>query len=411
MATPNPLLERLRAILAERKTRGRLRSLKTLPSDVADFSSNDFLSLSTCPGFRDLYLDNLSKIAASHRLASSGSRLLDGNSEYAEELEKFLADFHSAPSGRLFNSGYDANVSIFSCIPQIGDVIMYDELIHASTHDGMRLSRASRRIAFQHNSVEDFRVKLQAEIDMDHLIRSGKRNVIVATESLYSMEGDFAPIREILDVLETLLPGGNGQLIIDEAHSTGILGPRGGGVVQSLGVQDRVFIRLHTFGKSIASLGAIALCHPITRDYLTNFARPLIFSSASGIPTLVATRTTYELMAEGAMVPLQTQLQQKIQLLRTSLAVISPTDKSILQMRHHPTSPIFSIKTKFPHDLAKACQQEGLMVRAIVAPTVPLGTERVRVCLHARNSIEEIQKLVAVIDRWVQSRDQTKATL
>ncbi|WEW58248.1 7-keto-8-aminopelargonate synthetase [Emydomyces testavorans] len=411
MKRQNPLLESFKAILEERRTKGRFRSLKVLPPDVADFSSNDFLSLSTSAAFRELYLDNLAKLSDSHRIASSGSRLLDGNCNYAEALEDFLAGFHNAPSGRLFNSGYDANVGIYSCVPQRGDVIMYDELIHASSRDGMRLSRASKRVPFRHNSVQDFRYQLQKEIGLDPLVRSGKRNVIVGVESLYSMEGDFAPIREILDELESMLPHGNGHLIVDEAHSTGIFGPRGAGIVQSLGVENRVFIRLHTFGKSIASNGAIALCSPLTRDYLTNYARPLIFSSALGIPTLVATRTTYDLMAEGGTEPLQTQLQQRIQLLRTSLADISPADSSILQINHHPTSPIFSLRTKFPHDLAKACQKEGLMVRAIMSPTVPLGTERVRVCLHARNSVEELQKLVSAIGEWVQARQQPRARL
>ncbi|TPX25852.1 hypothetical protein DIZ76_011309 [Coccidioides immitis] len=411
MKTHNPLLETFRLILEERKAKGRLRSLKVLPPDVADFSSNDFLSLSTSAAFREQYMDNLARISNSHRIASSGSRLLDGNTNYAEDLEEFLARFHNAPSGRLFNSGYDANVGIFSCIPQRGDVIIYDELIHASTHDGMRLSRAGRRTAFKHNSVESFQRKLQEEIDLDSSIRSGKRNVIVAVESLYSMEGDFAPIKEILDVLESMLPNGNGHLIVDEAHSTGIFGPRGGGIVQRLGVEDRVFIRLHTFGKSIASNGAIVLCSPLTRDYLTNYARPLIFSSASGLPGLVATRTAYELMEKGATEPLQAQLQQRIESFRRKLAEISPADSIILHISHHPTSPIFSLRTKFPHDLAKTCQDKGLMVRAIMSPTVPLGTERVRVCLHARNSEEELQKLVAVIGQWVQSRERESARL
>ncbi|EEP76396.1 hypothetical protein UREG_01245 [Uncinocarpus reesii 1704] len=406
MKTTNPLLEAFRAVLEERRAKGRLRALKVLPPDVADFSSNDFLSLSISPAFRELYLDNLCKTSNSHRIASSGSRLLDGDTDYAEDLEEFLARFHNAPSGRLFNSGYDANVGIYSCIPQRGDVIMYDELIHASTHDGMRLSRAGRRTPFKHNSVEDFQEKLQKEIDLDPLVRSGKRNVIVAVESLYSMEGDFAPIREILDVLESMLPLSNGHLIVDEAHSTGIFGPRGAGIVQGLGVEDRVFIRLHTFGKAVASNGAIVLCAPITREYLTNYARPLIFSSATGLPSLVATRTSYELMAEGATEPLQAQLQQRIELLRSSLANIAPASSAILCINHHPTSPIFSLRTKFPHDLAKICQKEGLMVRAIMSPTVPLGTERVRACLHARNSVEELEKLVDVIRKWVRVKEK-----
>lgn len=255
MSSSNPLLQAFAVALEKREAKGTRRSLKILPPGVADFSSNDFLSLSTSAIFRDLYLENLAKASASHRIGSGGSRLLDGNSTFAETVEDFIAEFHGARSGLLFNSGFDANAGIFSCIPQPGDVIIYDELIHASVHDGMRLSRAGKRIPFKHNSVEAFRQVLENEVNQDPLIRSAKRNVLVAVESLYSMEGDFAPIREILDVLDSVLPNGNGQLIVDEAHSTGVFGPRGAGIVQALGVEDRIFIRLHTFGKALAGNG------------------------------------------------------------------------------------------------------------------------------------------------------------
>lgn len=245
----------MKTVLDKREVRGIKRSLKELPESSVDFSSNDFLSLGTSPSFRRKYLENLTRASETLRFAGSGSRLLDGNSKYAEELEEFIAGFHNAPCGLLFTSGFDSNSSVFSCVPQPGDVIIHDELIHASTHDGMRMSRAGKRIPFTHNSVKVFEKVLQEEKDRDPLIRDGKRSVFVAVESVYSMDGDFAPIEEMLDVMERVLPLQNGHMIVDEAHSTGIFGPKGAGVVQELGVEDRVFLRLHTFGKALAGNG------------------------------------------------------------------------------------------------------------------------------------------------------------
>lgn len=192
-------------------------------------------------------------------MGSGGSRLLDGNSTYAEQLEKSIASFHDAPSGLLFNSGFDANMAVFSCIPQLGDVILYDQHIHASVHEGMRLSRAGRCLPFAHNSVADLERVLGGQLQKDSLLSDGTRNVFVATESLYSMEGDVAPLKDMVQVIEKLLPRGNGYLIVDEAHSTGLFGPHGGGVVQELGLSSHVFARLHTFGKALSSHGGMMI--------------------------------------------------------------------------------------------------------------------------------------------------------
>lgn len=252
------LLESFHQALEKREAKSSRRRLTLPPPGAVDFSSNDFLSLSTSPLLRTRYLQALnSRTTDNQPLASGGSRLLDGNSAYAEELERFIAAFHDAPCGLLFNSGFDANVGVFSCVPQPGDVIVYDEMIHASVHEGMRLSRAGKRVSFRHNSAAALREVLASQMAEDPLIADAKRNVFVAVESLYSMDGDTAPLREILDVIHSLLPRGNGYLIVDEAHATGVFGPRGAGIVQELGVQKQVFIRTHTFGKALASHGGL----------------------------------------------------------------------------------------------------------------------------------------------------------
>jgi 8-amino-7-oxononanoate synthase len=239
---------KLRALLDQRRKNARIRNL-TLPTPGSvDFSSNDFLSLSTSDELKSAYLSELQ--SSSLPLGSGGSRLLDGNSPYAEALEHEIAEFHGAEAGLLFNSGFDANTGFFSCVPQRGDVIVYDELVHASVHDGMRLSRAAETISFQHNSVADLRRILK-----DVCLPKFRNHVFVAVESIYSMDGDVSPLREIVEAVEDVMGKDASHIIVDEAHSTGVLGPQGRGLVCDLNLENRVFARLHTFGKALASNG------------------------------------------------------------------------------------------------------------------------------------------------------------
>ncbi|KAL0260142.1 putative secondary metabolism biosynthetic enzyme [Diplodia seriata] len=260
-------------LLARRRSRSLLRRLTTAPPGTVDFSSNDYLSLSTHPEIRSTFLSLLqapeptTTTTASNVLStpppppppigSRGSRLLDGNNALALSLETRIAAHHRAGSGLLFNSGFDANVGLFSAVPQPGDYVVYDELIHASVHDGMRLSRvpASRRLAFAHNDVRGLRGVLEGlgeEVRED----GGGANVFVAVEAVYSMDGDVAPLRAMLDVVDEVLPRGNGYFVVDEAHATGVFGGEGGrGLTCEVGVEERVFARVVTFGKALGSQG------------------------------------------------------------------------------------------------------------------------------------------------------------
>lgn len=254
MATvDSPLELKLSRVLERRRQESRLRILKASPPNSVDFSSNDFLSLATSSKLRETYLKELQ--SGPFQLGSTGSRLLDGNSEYAEKLEKDIAIFHGGKAGLLANSGFDANVSIFTCLPQPGDIIVHDELIHASVHDGMRQSRASKTTSFSHNSVKDLRMQLLKCLEGFKSSSRPAPNVFVAVESVYSMEGDVAPLREIVETVEDLFPNKNAYIIVDEAHSNGVYGPQGKGLVSELGLEDRFFIRLHTFGKALACNG------------------------------------------------------------------------------------------------------------------------------------------------------------
>lgn len=296
-----PIEKSLRQLLDRRRAQSTLRKLTTSPAQAVDFSSNDFLSLSTSSILHAAFLRELgnSKLG----LGSGGSRLLDGNSSYAEDLERDIAAFHRAPAGLLFNSGFDANSGFFACVPQPNDIVIYDEYIHASVHDGMRLSRTRQRLSFAHNSVADLKSLLEECKRNNGQIEGGQSHVFVAVEAIYSMDGDLAPLKAIVELVETVLPRKNGYVIVDEAHSTGVIGQYGRGLVCELGLEDKVFARLHTFGKSLACNGAILLCSPLLRQYLINYARPLIYTTFLSYPALAAIRVSYTFFQQGSTEP------------------------------------------------------------------------------------------------------------
>ncbi|GAB7361257.1 hypothetical protein MBLNU230_g1318t1 [Neophaeotheca triangularis] len=410
----------LAATLDKRRSNSTIRNLTTNAPDSVDFSSNDFLSLAKSKDLHTAFLEELHKFPHYNSLGSGGSRLLDGNSTYAEKLEKDIASFHRAETGLLCNSGFDANVGLFSCLPQRGDVVVYDEYIHASVHDGMRLSRASRCVKFDHNDLESFeRILRSSDVGGDAAVRDGKKSVFVAVEAVYSMDGDIAPLREMKRVLDEILPGGNGYLIVDEAHSTGVLGPRGSGLVCDLNMENDVLVRLHTFGKGLACNGAILLASPLIRQYMVNYARPLIYTTFMSYPALAAIRASYSFLMSGRteslaqnLHSLTSQLHGQLTTLINHLDIPSPLSHLLrLPLSQPQYSPIFSLLSSQPKDLAAHCQRRGFVVRGIVPPTVPAGAERVRICLHAGNSTEEVKALVSCIGQWadaqIKGREET----
>jgi 8-amino-7-oxononanoate synthase len=274
----NSLDARLKAALDSRKARGILRKvppsseLVDQPKQI-DFSSNDYLSLATSPQLKHSFVE---KIRSFPRiLGSGGSRLLDGGTLEHALLEERLAAFFGSPAALLYTSGFDANVGFFGSVPSEGDVVIYDSLIHASVHDGMRVSRAARQpeslLPFDHNCISSLRSVIKSALQTRSRLARGDGCVFIAIESLYSMDGDIAPMKEICEVVEGLLPHKNGHVIVDEAHATGVYGRNGRGLVTYLGLENRITARLHTFGKALASSGGMlslpsdsALIHPIT---------------------------------------------------------------------------------------------------------------------------------------------------
>jgi 8-amino-7-oxononanoate synthase len=233
-------------------------------SSPVDFSSNDYLSLSTSALLRTRVLGALH--ASPSILGSGGSRLLVHNHAHVA-LEARLARTFRAPAALLFNSGFDANAGFFASVPQPGDALLHDEAIHASVHDGARASRIAARMRrpFAHNDVRALRSALCALRDECPALREGKSSVFVAVESVYSMDGTVAPLCAILDAMEDVFPAGNAYLVVDEAHATGLYGPGGRGMVAELGLEDRVLARLHTFGKALAASGGACLYNMLIR--------------------------------------------------------------------------------------------------------------------------------------------------
>ncbi|CAN6656393.1 hypothetical protein TRVA0_029S00276 [Trichomonascus vanleenenianus] len=216
------------------------------------------------------------------------------------------------------------------------------------------------------------------------------------------MDGDTAPIESICELTKRLIPEGHCYIIVDEAHSTGVIGSQGKGLVCQKGLEDHIFIRLHTFGKAVHASGSIVICSKITKQYLVNYARPLIYSTAMTFSNLALIKCHYDYLASPEA-PLQIEtLWERVSYFyhkTNQLATISSGFISLPLPR--PQSSIFALICPKSKSLAKFCQDKGVMVRAIVYPTVPKGLERVRVCIHAANTVEDIDFLVSSIEEWL----------
>jgi len=355
--------------LQERKDNLSIRNLSTDIHPV-DFCSNDYLGFAKSVELKKLIDKNIVSLP-NYRNGAGGSRLLSGNTAFTEDTEQFIADFHYAESGLIFNSGYDANVGLLSSVPQRGDTIITDELIHASIIDGCRLSHATR-YKFLHNDLNDLENKLKI----------AKGNIFVVVESVYSMDGDIAPLNGISDLCEHY----QANLIVDEAHAVGIFGDNGRGLINQLNLTDKVFAHVVTFGKAIGAHGAIVLGSKNLRHYLINFARSFIYTTAAPIHNIAAIRAAYHLLNK-----IDHQLiHQKIALFRKILK-----EKNIKALDSESTiQGILFSSNEATKLAATSLQSKGFDVRAILSPTVALGKERLRICLHTFNTDEEIISLV-----------------
>lgn len=265
----SPLTTSLSKAIAKRQKESipTLDLLEESPLSAPDVFSNDYLSLTIDPTLRAAALKMLSE--TDRILGSSGARVLHGNTAVHVAFESRMRDFFGTPAALLCNSGFDANVAFWRSVPQRGDAIIIDELVHASTRDGMAECRAKGSLyAFKHNSADSFRECLVRVLEAHPQITEGRSTVFIAVESLYSMDGDFAPLPEIVQIADELVPPGCRHIMVDEAHSTGIFGPQGRGLIAALGLTGHIDTVLHTFGKARAASGGasevVRVCIPAT---------------------------------------------------------------------------------------------------------------------------------------------------
>jgi 8-amino-7-oxononanoate synthase len=374
------LEDRLNKSLEQLKSKSALRSLK-LTEGLTDFCSNDYLGLAVSAELSERVAQVFLTLK---RAGSGGSRLLSGNHSLMEELESLLCNFHQSEAALLFNSGYDANLSIFGSVPRRGDLVLYDSLVHASIHDGMRMGKAEL-LAFRHNDSNDLKSLLESN-------KHREGQIFVAVESLYSMDGDLAPLSEIAEICQHFAAA----LIVDEAHATGVFGHNGVGRVQELGLQDKVFARLHTFGKAIGGHGAAILGSKTLREYLINFARPLIFSTAMSLHDVLHAKEAYLLLSEKGEL-LRSELHEKIQFYRSETVKIN--EKYPVLDSISPIQGIIIPGNESVMKMAQKLQEHALDIRPIRYPSVAAGTERLRICLHNYNSEEEIRELISLLAR------------
>ncbi len=362
--------------LQQRKDEDNFRSLR-LTHHLVDFTSNDYLGLARDEKLKQAVLEELKQLPA----GSTGSRLLSGNSAYAEELETFLAQYHQSPAALLFNSGFDANFGLLSCLPYRGDTIIYDELVHASIHDGINNSKATGA-SFFHNNVTDLEHKLKTA--------TGLKYVVI--ESLYSMDGDFAPLKKIAALCHKY----NAGLIVDEAHATGLYGTRGEGRVLSEGIADKCLARIHTFGKTIGGNGAVILGSEQLKLFLINYCRPLIYSTALPYHSLAHIKCAYRVLNTIELKERREKLFSLVRLFRESLS--GGNVKFLLLSGESPVQSLIISGNGEVKKFAEAIRNQGFDVRPILYPTVPVGKERIRICIHSYNSEEEVCKLAKTIN-------------
>jgi len=375
--------------LSDKLTKRMLtKSLRILPqsNDLIDFASNDYVGFSKSEEiFNATHQFLLDRKIKSN--GATGSRLLSGNHSLYTETENYIAQFHQSDSALIFNSGYDANVGFFGSVPQKGDLILYDELCHASIRDGIQLSNA-KAYKFKHNDFED----LEKQI-LKFTTQNSQLTIYIVTESVFSMDGDCPNIEELIAVSEKY----NCYLVVDEAHALGVFGEKGGGLIQHLHLQDKIFARIVTFGKGLGCHGAVILGSEELKSYLVNFARSFIYTTGLSPHSIATILMGYHHLEIG---------KNAIESLRENIVFFNQVKKMLY------LSPLF-VRSKSAiqsviipgnekvKSIAVALQENGFDVKPILSPTVPEGQERLRFCLHSYNNKEEITNVLTLLSSFV----------
>jgi 8-amino-7-oxononanoate synthase len=429
--------ERMEQQLERRRIKGTMRRLPAAPAaattskntdstrllhEIFDFASNDYLGLAQDKEQQRLVQHEMSKLintptycnSTASILGATGSRLLSGDSVHFHFLETYLATTHKSAAALLCNSGYDANLSVVSCLPC--DCILYDEYAHNSLHMGMRLWQFADKkpateqqritVSFQHNSVDHLRQKLEQLSSTNNNTR--RRRFAILIESVYSMDGDVAPVKEMLD---TALQFG-AVVVVDEAHGLGVYGDQGTGVLAAAGCEQHpaLAFAVYTFGKAPGCHGAVVCCPTSTvqKDYLINYAYPVIYSTALPLHSVVTIRCAYDTMTGKKGSRLRRHLRRRIEQFQTELvprlaALHNPNsnnDNNSIQLLPGSSSPIQALIVPGNAACTDFCQRlhqrsdQSVRLFPIKSPTVPAGQERVRIVIHAHNTAPQVTALV-----------------
>lgn len=375
--------KRLQLKLRERADNNALRTLP-LPNSLVDFSSNDYLGLSRNVSIFRAASELLDQKAI-YGNGSTGSRLLTGNSVLYGELESLLAIYFDAESALVFNSGYDANIGFFSAVPQRGDVILFDELCHASIRDGIGMGLA-QSYKFRHNDLGDLGQKIERIRQ-----QQGEIDIYVVTESVFSMDGDVPDLQAFVDLCDSR----NCYPIVDEAHAVGVFGEQGAGLLCELGVQPKVFARIITFGKAVGCHGAAILGSEALKSYLVNFARSFIYTTAMPPHSLAAVIAALNYMSSSS---------KEQQRLKGNIIFFNEQIKAHnLDVYFIPSNSAIHCCIVAGNEKVKECSkvlfENGFDVRPILSPTVPIGKERLRFCLHSFNTEKELAQVVTILSK------------
>ncbi|WP_163409282.1 aminotransferase class I/II-fold pyridoxal phosphate-dependent enzyme [Flavobacterium ajazii] len=374
------LPENLNQKLENRKLNNSLRKLPAF-NNLVDFSSNDYIGFSKSESiFKHTHAYLLENEIFQN--GATGSRLISGNHSLYQIAETFISQFHDAESALIFNSGYDANIGFFSALPQRNDVILYDELSHASIRDGITMSNA-KSYKFNHNDFEDLeRLIIKFQFSKSQI----PTNIYVVTETVFSMDGDSPNLEELVQLTEKY----NCYLVVDEAHTLGVFGEKGEGLTQYQQLHHRIFSRIMTFGKGLGCHGAVVLGSIELKEYLVNFARSFIYTtglSPHSVATILVAYQQLEIEKETIE-----KLRQNIILFnqQKNLLGLKPMfvrSKSAIQSAIIPGNG--NVK-----QIAQQLQDKGFDVKPILSPTVPEGQERLRFCIHSYNTEEEINQVL-----------------
>ncbi|WP_340066212.1 aminotransferase class I/II-fold pyridoxal phosphate-dependent enzyme [Ascidiimonas aurantiaca] len=379
--------EKLQQKLDLRKNEGSLRYLSE-PEAFIDFSSNDYLGFARS----SVIFNNSHRYLKEKNIVENGaggSRLLTGNHKLYKIAECTLSSFFEVEEALIFNSGYDANIGFFASVPQRGDIILYDEYVHASIRDGIAMSHA-RGYKYLHNSITNLREKIEA------VSLPQGANIYVVTESVFSMDGDSPDLKELCHFCSD----NNLFLVVDEAHAIGVIGKQGKGLVYDLKLQDYVFAVLVTFGKALGCHGAAVLGSGSLKHYLVNFARSLIYTTALP-PHALASFLCAVNYFNTTPAPFE-KLRQNILFFKHQIEhyglehLFIPGNSAIYSAVVPGNSQV--------KELSSLMRGRGYEVKPILAPTVPEGKERLRFCIHSYNTENEMKEVLKLLATFAQKK-------